>query len=92
LTAEALAERIPADARLSLGTLRKIEIGVRPLDERTLRVLAECLGFPFEWFTVPDLGKAIEAGALEERLVAAERRLEAIEREARALFLPAVVA
>lgn len=61
LTVERLAERIPAELRLGVRTLRKLESGERPLTEELCRQLATYVGVPFEWFTVPDVGEAVAA-------------------------------
>jgi transcriptional regulator with XRE-family HTH domain len=83
LTQPGLAALIPADAKLSLSTLRKIESGERPLDPRTLRELATRIGVSYEWFLVPDLAEAVEGFALESRLRALEENLPKLQQAVR---------
>lgn len=66
---------MPADAKLSLSTLRKIESGERKLDTAVLRELSARIGVPYAWFTVPDVAQAVLGSAgesVEDRLIALE--------------------
>jgi transcriptional regulator with XRE-family HTH domain len=81
LTVPELAQRIPPEAKLSLSTLRKIESGERDLNPAVLRELANWLGVPYAWFTVPDVGLAV--GMSDETF---EGRLAALETSQQALW------
>jgi len=80
-TVAELAERIPESARLGERTLRKLESGESVLTPPILRELAVALGVGYEWFTVPDLARAIAAPdpALAERVASLEAALQMME-------------
>jgi transcriptional regulator with XRE-family HTH domain len=75
LTVEKLAERIPAERRLGVRTLRKLESGERELTADLCRQLATYIGVPYEWFTVEDVAATVggsKGGGLAARLAAVE--------------------
>lgn len=61
-TAE-LGAAIGEAARLGDRTLRKLEAGERDIVHPHLRVIAEACRLPIEFFTVPNVGMAVLAGA-----------------------------
>lgn len=90
LTVEKLAERIPAEHRLGVRTLRKLESGERELTELVCRQLADYIGVPESWFTVSDVGEAVrgangdgESDRLADRLAALESSQVALWAEIR---------
>lgn len=82
LTVAQLAELMPPEARLSEKTLYKLEGGQTQITLPILRELAVRLGVPLEWFTVPDLRRAL--GALGEGGI---ERLAALEAELARVWL-----
>jgi transcriptional regulator with XRE-family HTH domain len=95
LSVTELAKRMPADAKLSLSTLRKIESGERKLDPTLLHVLAVHIGVPYAWFTVPDLAAAVLGTgqeSVEDRILALEMAQIAISRDLREALRGSVAA
>jgi transcriptional regulator with XRE-family HTH domain len=91
MTVVDVAKLMPAGAKLSLSTLRKIESGERKLDPVVLRELATRIGVPYRWFTVPDIGQAFlgaEGESLEDRVLALESALAAVLQEQRRSAAP----
>jgi transcriptional regulator with XRE-family HTH domain len=75
LTVADLAKLIPPEAKLSQKTLHKLEGGENQLTLPILRELAARLAVPIEWFTVPDLPRAVAPVAPDERLAALEAQM-----------------
>lgn len=76
LTVSQLAELMPPEAKLSEKTLYKLEGGQTQVTLPILRELAARLCVPIEWFTVPDLARAVGPGPDEsERLASLESEL-----------------
>jgi transcriptional regulator with XRE-family HTH domain len=81
---EELAERTP----LSRSTLKDLGTERRRAEETHLRVIAAACEVPYDWFTVPDLRRALvredeEEPSIGERLEALERAVSALARRDR---------
>jgi hypothetical protein len=77
---EELAERTP----LSRSTLKDLGTVRGRAEETHLRVIAAACDLPYSWFTVSDIGRAVEREdddpTLAERLEAMERTVAALVR------------
>jgi transcriptional regulator with XRE-family HTH domain len=80
LTVAQLAALIPPEAKLSQKTLHKLEGGENQLTLPILRELAARLAIPIEWFTVPDLPRALAPDAPADRLAALEAEMAQVWR------------
>jgi transcriptional regulator with XRE-family HTH domain len=86
ITVQQLAELIPSESRLGERTLRKLESGETQLTPPLMRELAVALTVPYEWFTVPDLPRAVAEPdpSMADRVRALERAQEQLWELARA--------
>ena len=87
LTIEALAERIPPEAKMGERVIRKLENGETVLKPQTLRELAAALEYPYSWFTVKRIADILPTDEVDRRYAQFERdfnkRIEELRREIR---------